>query len=36
LRRRIWIPALKKAGLDYREMKQTRHTEIGGRATLRY
>jgi integrase len=26
LRRRIWIPALKKAGLDYREMKQTRHS----------
>ena len=22
----IWIPALKKAGLDYREMKQTRHS----------
>ena len=25
-RRRVWIPALKKAGLKYREMKQTRHT----------
>jgi integrase len=26
LRRRTWIPTLKKAGLDYREMKQTRHS----------
>ena len=26
LRQRIWKPALKKAGLDYREMKQTRHS----------
>jgi len=26
LRRRIWIPALKKAGLEIREMKQTRHS----------
>jgi len=26
LRRRVWIPALKEAGLRYREMKQTRHT----------
>ena len=26
LRRRVWKPALKKAGLDYREMKQTRHS----------
>ena len=26
LRRRVWIPALKKAGLNYREMKQTRHS----------
>ena len=26
LRQRVWQPALKKAGLDYREMKQTRHS----------
>jgi integrase len=26
LRRRVWTPALKKANLVYREMKQTRHT----------
>ena len=26
LRRRVWLPALKKAGLKVREMKQTRHT----------
>jgi integrase len=26
LRRRVWEPALRKAGLAYREMKQTRHT----------
>jgi integrase len=26
LRRRVWIPALKKAGVKYREMKQTRHS----------
>jgi integrase len=26
LRKRIWIPALKKAGVPYREMKQTRHS----------
>jgi len=26
LRKRVWKPALKKAGLDYREMKQTRHS----------
>ena len=26
LRHRVWKPALKKAGLDYREMKQTRHS----------
>jgi integrase len=26
LRNRIWIPALKKAGILYREMKQTRHS----------
>ena len=26
LRCRVWKPALKKAGLDYREMKQTRHS----------
>ena len=26
LRQRIWKPALEKAGLDYREMKQTRHS----------
>jgi integrase len=26
LRRRAWIPALEKAKLQYREMKQTRHT----------
>lgn len=26
VRRRVWIPALKKAGLALREMKQTRHT----------
>jgi integrase len=26
LRLRVWIPALKEAGLEYREMKQTRHS----------
>ena len=26
LRRRTWMPTLKKAGLSYREMKQTRHS----------
>ncbi|PKN62637.1 MAG: hypothetical protein CVU57_23600 [Deltaproteobacteria bacterium HGW-Deltaproteobacteria-15] len=26
LRQRVWIPALKKAGLKFREMKQTRHS----------
>lgn len=26
LRDRVWTPALKRAGLEYREMKQTRHT----------
>jgi len=26
LRKQIWIPALKKAGVPYREMKQTRHS----------
>ena len=26
LRLRVWIPALKKADLEFREMKQTRHT----------
>jgi integrase len=26
LRQRVWRPALKHAGLDYREMKQTRHS----------
>jgi integrase len=26
LRQRVWQPALKKAGLDYREMKQIRHS----------
>lgn len=26
LRQRVWIPALKKAGVEYREMKQTRHS----------
>ena len=26
LRERVWKPALKQAGLDYREMKQTRHS----------
>ena len=26
LRKRVWSPALKHAGLDYREMKQTRHS----------
>jgi integrase len=26
LRRRVWIPALEKAGIAFREMKQTRHT----------
>jgi len=26
LRKRVWKPALKKAGLDYRQMKQTRHS----------
>jgi integrase len=26
LRRRVWIPTLAKAGVPYREMKQTRHS----------
>ena len=26
LRRRIWIPSLKKAGVEFRQMKQTRHS----------
>ncbi|MEZ4528367.1 MAG: DUF3596 domain-containing protein [Desulfobacterales bacterium] len=26
LRKRVWIPALKRAGIKYREMKQTRHS----------
>ncbi|MBF0509142.1 MAG: tyrosine-type recombinase/integrase [Deltaproteobacteria bacterium] len=26
LRSRVWVPTLKRAGLPYREMKQTRHT----------
>ena len=26
LRKRIWLPALKKAGLQFREMRQTRHS----------
>ena len=26
LRRRIWIPALEKSGIELREMKQTRHS----------
>jgi integrase len=26
LRRRVWMPILKKVGLEYREMKQTRHS----------
>ena len=26
LRKKVWIPALKKAGIEYREMKQTRHS----------
>lgn len=26
IRFRVWIPALKKAGIEYREMKQTRHS----------
>ena len=26
LRKQVWKPALKQAGLDYREMKQTRHS----------
>jgi integrase len=26
LRRKVWVPALKKAGVKVREMKQTRHT----------
>lgn len=26
LRQRVWKPALEKAGVDYREMKQTRHS----------
>jgi integrase len=26
LRRRIWMPTMKEAGLKYREMKQTRHS----------
>jgi integrase len=26
LRKRVWIPALKRAGVRYREMKNTRHT----------
>jgi integrase len=28
LRSRVWIPALRKAGLTFREMKQTRHTFV--------
>jgi integrase len=26
LRKRQWVPALERAGLQYREMKQTRHS----------
>lgn len=26
MRKQVWEPALRKAGLAYREMKQTRHT----------
>ena len=26
LRQRVWVPAFKKAGLEYREIKQTRHS----------
>ena len=26
VRIRVWIPALERAGLEYREMKQTRHS----------
>jgi integrase len=26
LRNRVWIPAMEKAGLEYRELKQTRHS----------
>lgn len=26
LRNRVWIPAMEKAGLKYRELKQTRHS----------
>jgi integrase len=26
LRKRLWIPTLKKAGVPYRDMKQTRHS----------
>jgi integrase len=26
LRQKVWIPALKKAGVEYREIKQTRHS----------
>jgi len=26
LRKRVWRPALEKAGIEYREMKQTRHS----------
>ena len=26
LRRRVWVPALEKACIEFREMKQTRHT----------
>jgi integrase len=26
LRNRVWVPAMEKAGLEYREMKQTRHS----------
>lgn len=26
LRKRVWIPTLKKAGVPYRDMKQTRHS----------
>lgn len=26
VRIRVWFPALKKAGIDYREMKRTRHS----------
>ena len=26
VRTKVWIPTLKKAGLEYREMRQTRHS----------